>query len=140
MTRALLIGPAEEKLIAALIEKASRHVVSFEAMALRATGKVKGIAEANSAWTIEIPAGYRATFTHEEHKPGVVCRHLSVSVDEAGMGPHPAAFSAIMRAFGFKNQLGALPSWLEDIGAAGAFAVNVVEPLDGDMSRLERRP
>jgi hypothetical protein len=139
MARALVIGPEQEQAIAALKEKAAARVMSFEttqrlARALK-EGRVTG--NLNQDMTIAIPMGFRATYTHEEQRPGLVCRHLSVSVQASRKGPHLAAMQAIMDAFGFRNRLGAIPAWTEDLGR-GDFAVNVVEPLDGDLTKLEK--
>ena len=136
--RALVIGPEQEALIAALRSKARANVVPFEAMKLRAAGNVRNIAEINSDYTMGIPFGFSVTLTHEEHRPGIVCRHLSVSVDRAGKGPHPLAVQEIMSKFGFANPLGELVCWDEPLDQ-DRFAINVVEPLDGDMSRLGKR-
>jgi hypothetical protein len=88
-------------------------------------------------FTIRIPSGFHATYTHEAHRPDVVCRHLSVSVTASRKGPHPVAMAAIMAAFGFVNRLGHIPAWTEQLGG-GDFAVNVIEPLDGDLDKIAK--
>ena len=62
---------------------------------------------------------------------------MSVSVDKGGVGPHPIAVSMLMREFGFVNQFGADPMWTENLGGS-EFAVNVLEPLDGNVESLRR--
>jgi hypothetical protein len=90
----------------------------------------------NSDATIYIPDGFAVTYTHEQQRQ-CVCRHLSVSVKAARKGPHPAAMELLMEEFGFTHKLAELPSWLEPLGH-DEFAVNVVEPLDGNVEQLKR--
>jgi hypothetical protein len=104
----------------------------------RVTRELRGL---NNDKTIHIPFDYQVTYTHEEHKAGVVCRHLSVSVKDAGKGPSQVAVEAFMQEFGFRNRFSPLVelglAWVEPLDDARA-AVNVVEPLDGDLTRLAK--
>lgn len=140
MARALVITTEVEAAIKALIAKAAENVTPMEQVERAAAFHAKngvGFNAYNEAMTIDIPVGFAATFTHEEQKGRVVCRHLSISVDGRG-GPHPLAVAAIMEAFGFKNKFGRAPAWIERL-PSGGIAVNVVEPLDGDLSKLQRQ-
>lgn len=140
--RPLIIGPNEQALIRGVIAKAAAEVLPHAVMK-RLAGRTRTpeFATMNNDKTIDIPDGYRATYSHEEHLPGVVCRHLSISVKNAlvGKGPNPHAVGMIMAEFGFKSVLGGCPMWLEDLGD-DAFAVNIVEPVDGDVRKLRKSP
>ena len=138
--RALILGTQEQALIDALILRASRARISYIAMtALKEAYDAghRAPRRQNYAQTIHLPVGYQVTYTEEEHAPEVCCRHLSVSVEAANKMPSPAAFAEIMRAFHFVSEFGHCPMWLEPVDNRRS-AVNVVEPLDGDLSRLKR--
>lgn len=91
-----------------------------------------------------VVGGLTVTFSHEEQRPGLVCRHLSVSLGEAmlpqpGEPPHPAIVAALMHEFGFLCGLRQLSLWSEKLGDERV-AINVLEPLDGDMAHLAAPP
>jgi hypothetical protein len=136
--RALIIGEAQRQQIAALKELAAANVTPLRAVVALAkhfsnpTGAAPGY---NVEFTIKIPDGFTVTYTHEQQRQ-CVCRHLSASVSASRKGPHPAAIAMLMEEFGFINKLGALVSWLEPLGN-GDFAINVLEPLDGDIEKLK---
>lgn len=140
MTRALIIGPAEQEAIAALIAKAAAHVTPLEQVRRGAEFRDKtgvGSNAYNEASTIDIPMGFSVTYTHEE-QPGAVCRHMSVSVlGQPSHGPNPLMVSELMKAFGFKNPFGRVPIWLDTLEDKRV-VVNVVEPLDGDITKIAR--
>lgn len=142
--RPLMLGPDEHALIAALTAKAAADVVSHATMLrLKAAyneGRVTPeLRNMNNDKTIHLPFDYQVTLTHEEHKLGVVCRHLSVSVKAAGKCPNPYAVGMIMEAFGFKNALDKVPIWTEPI-EDGRTAISVIEPLDGDINKILKEP
>jgi hypothetical protein len=137
---ALVIGPDQKRAIADLVERAGREPVPFEVMKRLAAAHAEGrdtreLRNRNAGLTIDIPFGYAATLTIEEHKPGVLCRHLSVSSARPGRTPNGPAMDMLMEEFGFVNRLGSVPAFLEDLGQ-GRCAVNVIEPLDGDVDKL----
>lgn len=135
---AMLLGPDEEKLIAALIVKASGEVMPFTIVQkIAGQTRTPELAKMNNDKTIAMPVGFRVTYTHEEQRPGLACRHLSVSNER---GVPPPAIMLLMERFGFKNTLADCGTYIERIGAGEfEYAINVIEPLDGDMTPLKRR-
>jgi hypothetical protein len=130
--RPLYIGPVEIAAIKALIERAHRRPVLIATMKRRAAELKRGItppASLNREFTIKIPQGFTATYTHEEQPLGFT-RHLSIAADRPGRMPHPIAVDWLMREFGFRatklHELDAV--WLEDIGNDRK-AINLVEYL-----------
>lgn len=134
----LLIGTKQQADIKRLIDRASQQVVPHDIMKKMAEGQIPVDRMRNLPLTIAIPVGYDATYTHEEHKPGVVCRHLSVSVERRHRVPNLDAMQVVMNEFGFINKIDFLlrvgAVWTEIAGTRTA--VNVVEPLSGDLRNL----
>jgi len=140
MARALIIGEAERAAIAALIEKAAAAPTPFETIKKLAEARERiGVFNPlHEEFTIEIPQGFRVTYTHEYQRADVVCRHMSVSLrSENRAAPSLAAFQMVMEAFGFVSRFPKLPMWLEKMDD-GTPIVSAVEPLDGDMAKLKK--
>lgn len=137
----LMIDRAVKNAIKMVIDNAAKYPTKWETLKKLSKGEPapKG---RNDEFTIGIPEGFTATYTHEEYlvndKDMVVCRHLSVSVDRKGKVPHEAAVQMIMEEYGFINKIPNLAIWPEKFGD-GQTAVNVLEPLDGDMSKIMRK-
>lgn len=93
----------------------------------------------NDDVTVEIPDGYMITYTEEYQRPDVRCRHMSVSVKDGrpGTGPSPEAVAAICQMIGFKNHLHECVVYVGTLPGE-RLCINVVEPLDGDMTKLAR--
>jgi hypothetical protein len=141
MTYALIIDDVVRETAALLIAKASASPIPFTTMAQRHEAWRQGrndLGELNRALTVEIPIDYVVTLTHEEHRPGVLCRHVSVGLKNGRQkhGPHPAAMREIMALLGFVNDMSEAAVWLEYLND-GSFAVNALEPLTGDMRALD---
>lgn len=136
---ALILGLAERAQLADLTARAAASPTPYAMMrslAQASPAHAEEIRELNRALTVEVPDGFTVTLTHEEHKPDVLCRHVSIGVRTTpGRGPAPGAVEMLMDALGFVNRLGRLPTWTETL-ADGTFAVNLVEPLDGDLRKL----
>lgn len=144
---ALSLGAAEIATIAAIKARAAADpepyaVVLAVAKAARQGQSVALLRQRNRDKSAVV-GGLNVTFSHEEQRPGLVCRHLSVSLGEAmpppGLLPHPAAVAALMHEFGFLCDLGQLSLWRENLGDE-RIAINVLEPLDGDMAHLAAPP
>jgi hypothetical protein len=139
----LIIGPAEQAKLDELTARAAASPIDYATMQAIAQAdkdpkNAPRLRAQNRALSVEIPTAFTVTLTHEEHKPGVMCRHLSVGVRTTpGRGPSPAAVMMIMQALGFVNRLGRLPVYLETLDD-GTAAINLVEPLDGDCRKLEK--
>jgi hypothetical protein len=82
---------------------------------------------------VELPVGYRTAISFEDQPAGLV-RHLSVSVNQPGSLPHPAAVRVIAEAFGFdlNDESKAARLWLEEFDP-GHEAINVLQ-LDEDCT------
>ncbi len=143
----LIIGPVERAAIHDLRERAAANKLDMYQMNARAIGRgppsditlaERGDRSGFPDLTISLPTGYDVTLTIEQHPGGVWCRHMSVSVDRYGKLPHARAVEMLMQEFGFVHQnLNELPFWKEEFGP-GRFAINVLEPLDGDMHSIMR--
>lgn len=146
--RALIIGPAQHEAIRAVKTLAAQQAVPYEQVRAMTDKRAQGMVRnpLNDDLTITIPQGYRVTYTHEHQRPADICecRHISISVEDAkpGFGPHPTAFAEIMRVYGFKNDLPTLISHglIWDTRDGGDMILEAVEPLDGDISKLARKP
>lgn len=141
-TRPLIITDAERAEIARVIAYAERKRFSTADMLARADCKQvrwpEHVAEDlretdpnrssmgdDPGFVCKIPVGFRVCFTIEEQPaPLDWCRHISISVDEAGMMPHPAAVEMILQAFGYRDGIEANIFYIEQ-----GRAVNVIEPL-----------
>ena len=143
----LLIGPAQQRALADLTARAAASPTPYATMKAlaekHAQADVKGrwtLAKMNRGLTVELPVGYTVTLTHEEHQPGVMCRHVSVGLRaRQGRGPTPEAVNLLLAALGFTARCGVVECivWLETLEDS-TFAVNVVEPLSGDLEELRR--
>lgn len=129
--RALMIGPEEEALIEAAIERArARPPYSYKDLGpnamvvgnspLSTLDNLKG-QKLFPGVPVTIPIGYRCSISFEIQPIGL-CRHLAISVETPGKLPHQAAIKMISEAFGIPEIANA---WLEEF-APGHFAVNVV--------------
>lgn len=138
---ALVIGGAEQQAaIAELIKLAELNVMPLaevEALSSSPLEVQRCAAAGNRLQTIKLPVGYNATYTHET-QPEAICRHLSVSVDRRGKLPSIEAVQAIMLLFHFVNEIRGCFVWIEGM-ADHQQAINVVEPLDGDMGKLKKK-
>lgn len=137
MTRALVIGAAEDAAIKKAIETARDTPVPMGllkqmAVTPKKPGHITLADRKPEHWRppstqVEIPFGYRAAISFEEH-PGGLCRHLSVSVNTPGAMPNPYAFQMIAEAFGIKWPPESNASvWVEEIDP-GHGAINIVVP------------
>lgn len=137
----ILNDPEVMAAIKQLIEKAAARPTSFRDAKRLADKKAQGMVEnpMNDDLTMTIPVGYRVTYTHEYQREDLICRHISVSVENARpkTGPNPHAVIEILKMFGFKNNLGQMPGWVSEKDD-GSLIIEFVEPLDGDVSKLAK--
>jgi hypothetical protein len=142
LVRALIIGPVQKDLIRALKKRAAENVISFNQVKLLAGVRERGTIRnpLNYDLTIEIPQGYLVTYTHEMQREDVECRHISISVRNAepNKGPNPTAVELILKEFGFVSKIGEMPSILTK--DHGDFIVEFVEPINGNMLLLMKKP
>ncbi len=79
---------------------------------------------------------FMIVFTHEIQKIGI-CRHLSISIiDQSNKIPEPHIVKQVLKIFGFINNLEDLIIWVEEPKIKYNMAINLIEPLDGDMSKI----
>lgn len=142
MTRVLVISDeirdVLRKLVARAAERPTRHedVLRMAKMGPRAANTENPL---NDDLTLTVPHGYRITYTEEYQRPDVRCRHVSVSLVDgrAGTGPNPEAVRAICEMIGFKNDMLKCAIYVGTLPGE-RLCINVVEPVDGDMSKLAR--
>lgn len=139
----LVIGPAEEKLIADAVEAARKTTIPLSV--LKAMGsddpatvlllgdRKVGVEEMRQRYkSQQVMLGtYRVALSFEEQPAGLV-RHLSVSTRK-GKIPGLEVMAMVLPAFGFTGIPLQRPGrvWNEEF-EPGWFAVNVVELVDGD--------
>lgn len=130
----VIIGPNEEKSIAALIAKAKARptpLATVKANAVSAEQHDVKFSDRKPG-TEQRPEDHlalgnvRVAFSIEEQPVGM-CAHLSLSVSKPGKVPGPAAVEMIASAFGMKGAVfdGKKHFWLEEF-EPGHNAVNVV--------------
>lgn len=138
---ALIVGPKERATLADLVARAAASPTDYATMKRIAdahTAGIKGLGDLNRATTVEIPNGYTVTLTHEEQKPGVMCRHVSIGLRTSpGRGPSPEAVRELLPLVGFVNTIGGCAAWLETLDD-GTSAINLVEPISGVMKDIAR--
>lgn len=122
--RPLIIDDTTREKIAEIVEFAENNPFSLDDILDCQNGQMPpaGDMEGFSA-TIEV--GYRIAYSIENQPAGKV-RHLSVSVNEDGHLPSPAAVEQIMMLIGFDGALSHCEKWLEDITPTRK-AINVCE-------------
>jgi hypothetical protein len=133
-----IIGPEQEAELERIKNYAEANPTPLEVMRALSAGEPAPGGK-NQETTISIPAAFTVTYTTEVQPGPVVCRHLSVAIHVHGRSPHPVVVEDLMRRLGFQLQLQQLiPAglvWEEAIGQ-GKNAVNVVEPMSGNLSDL----
>jgi hypothetical protein len=80
-------------------------------------------------FTIDIPDGFRVTYT-EEQQPMGLCRHISVSVADTDRVPNPVAIQMLLSLFGFERLLGDRQMVYPEKYGNGLTAINVIEPME----------
>lgn len=126
-----------------LIKNATEKPTSYETMKKLSKGQ-PAPGGVNTDFTMYIPEKICVTYTHEEIKEDVMCRHISISVSIKGRVPHPAAIIMIMEEFGFKNipkslnpnEWSNLIIWDEKFGDKTQTAINIIEALSGNIYEI----
>jgi hypothetical protein len=132
----LVIDNATRSKINKLRKHASENVTPLHVMeALLGKPAPGGL---NDEFTITIPTMFTATYTEEMQPGNIQCKHLSVSVDIPDLIPNPAVVKLLMYEFGFVNIEMAV-TWPEKFGNNTQVAINIVEPVSGDMSELLKK-
>lgn len=87
-----------------------------------------------------IPIGIKVVFTHETQPGNIICKHLSISINNNEKIP-TIVITILMSLFDFKNSLKTCASlgtvWKESF--EGVEAINIVEPLSGDFNDLMKK-
>jgi hypothetical protein len=135
MDMRLIITDKERAEIARIKELASQNRMTLQEMKDIMEGKVNfDPSIRNKEYTMYIPEIFFVTYTEEEQTNNVLCRHLSMSCVN-GEPPEKCVLTFMMREFGFVNDVEKVVLWLEKV-EDGRAAINVVEPLDGNIQRL----
>lgn len=134
----LIIGPAEEKLIADAVEAARKNPIPWSVLKAIADGdetttlllgdRKVGVDEVRAKYKPQnvMLGTFRAAISFEEQPAGLL-RHLSVSTRK-GKIPHLEVMKMVLPAFGFSGIPLTRPGrvWNEEF-EPGWFAINVVE-------------
>lgn len=122
-----------------LKRRAEANVIGFSQMKKLAedyeAGRQRGAPDYCIAQTIKIVFGWEITYTVEEHKEGVPCRHLSLSAPNKNRQPIPAALDMVISNFGFKGSFRDCAVWPEEL-LHGGVAINVLQPMSGNMGEI----
>ena len=134
----LAIGDSEKAAIRYLINRAESNRISYTTMFANAEAYKNGCTAPPPIMrdlTIEIPIGFTAAYSIEEHMPGAWFKHFSIGLRTTpGRGPNRHAAAMLIEAFGFVNKIEQCEVWSEPLDDK-TFAINVLEPLDGDWSK-----
>jgi hypothetical protein len=125
----LLIGEAERAKIANLIEIAKLNPIDPQEAQHAADANREAFRVFMRTVSIDLPVGFRATFTYETQPFGLAA-HLSVSIDKISRVPVPAVVDMIAREFGMRPILEEkdIMIWVEDL-ETGHKAVNVLQKI-----------
>lgn len=135
--RMLMLGAAEKKQIADLIALARVNPLTPEFIERLSAGFDPADPSTRKPppevipleFTIDIPEGFRVTYT-EEWQPMGLCRHLSVSVADTERVPHPVAIQMLLVEFGFERELGNTQLVYSEVYKNGLTAINIIEPME----------
>lgn len=128
-TRLLIIDKTAQDKIKQVIEYANNHPITLTEIKQGIAGFKKAVGDTTPQLVLNLADGFRVVYSVES-QPSGLCRHLSVSVKGLGY-PNPGHCNAILKEFGFTNQIGetktdkAFHVWMED----KVRAVNFLEPL-----------
>ena len=115
---------AREK-IKKLIDYACEHKINEKSLRAMLAGKEKPVGD-NSDYAIHLYDGFRIVYSIEEQPIGD-CHHISISVDEIDIYPHPAAVEEILKEFGMKKE-DSISVWKED----NYQAINLLQKVEGE--------
>lgn len=124
----LIISEKDKTAAKAVIAHAEANVITFARLQAIDKGMIDPVGD-NPQNSIEIFHGYRAVFSVDEQKGGLV-KHLSVSHQGLYLPP-TSTVRMIMNLFDFKFGLEKCIVWEEQIGNARN-AINICEPRDDD--------
>jgi hypothetical protein len=124
--RILIIGPPELEAIARVVDFASRPENLYRP--LDPTPKTPG----NDPGYMLHLGDFRIVYSLTQSNTVTIFRHLSVSVPNSEMLPHPAAVEAIMERFGFAGGL----NNCEVIGHPAEHCITVGQPIDQSLREV----
>lgn len=76
--------------------------------------------------SVEIPIGYRVTYSHEKQSFGIV-KHISISVDRPRVAPATEAIELILSEFGMNPLRKSYGIWPEEVDEC--IAINIIQPI-----------
>lgn len=128
MTRMLIIREKERLAIAELRAFANANIFEARELLETATKNIRAYRDFMKILSINIPNGYRVTYSHEQQPVGL-CSHISVSVDAVRMLPSVPAMDLILQEFSMRPITESISVWIEDVDATHK-AVNVIQLLE----------
>lgn len=115
-----------------LVAEAHASPIGYATLLAMAAKHARGerIEGLNTDQTINLPQCYVVTYTVEEHLPGTLYRHISLSIVDGkpGRGPTPEALSMVLDEFGFQGGLSKCHIQTEVL-PAGNIAVGAIQPV-----------
>lgn len=132
--RALLITAEVRAEIARIVAHAATYPIDAESIIRRAATDPDGVQQFMGEYTMDIPMGFRVTFSHEHQPPGL-CRHISISVDTPNVTPNPEAVYMLCEEFGMgdikamaeRRELSTVARTWVELMPSGRKAVNIVQ-------------
>lgn len=124
----LVIGPEHRAQIAEIRAVAAASVLDCHAARATAAQDMAGYRDMMRMTSLELPYGYRVTYSHERQPCGI-CQHISISME--WRLPAPPAVETILLAFGMRPASGSIGCWFEEVDP-GTRALNVVQLLSAE--------
>lgn len=123
------------KEIKALCARAFEQTIPLDEMKRRADAWNNGdttVEARDPNFTIEIPIGWKVTYTVEQHPPGLM-RHLVVSIIDNKIQANIIGIALLAEKFNFVNPIERCLMYVDENQA-----VHVVDPFDGDTDAVLR--
>lgn len=127
----LILGQTQREDLVRLRHKAVSEPVDARAVIeqIKSADGIEAHFKRMQEFTISIPTVFMVTFTIETGHPVGVCRHMSMSSNNRGRAPTPAAVWMVCQELGFTGGLEHCMVRLEEIDG-GDKAISVVQPLN----------
>lgn len=125
-----MIGPAEKQMLSRLRQFAELNPITEELADEVNSGRIspEEWSQQMMLYSMELPFGYRVTFTVEVHPNGKRTRRMSMSSPNMRRIPLPEAFNMVLPSLGFKKTFEQCYTFPEDV-PDGRIAINVIEDI-----------
>lgn len=122
--------------LAKAVQHAEKNIVPLEVLKAQAEG---GEGPDYPLWTISgHPSDINVVLTHEVQMGGVLCRHMSLSVNQKGRVPAVQIVLYLLEPAGFIGGLENCVVWEEPCGN-GQKAINLLQPISGNMDEIRKK-